>query len=552
MPLHSPNIRFVQQARSVEWVIAVYAVIFSVLFNTPFWSALFSRLEGWNASSVQVMLSVWLAITALHVIMLVLVSSRWILKPIMTALLLITAGATYFMSQYGIVIDTEMISNVFATDTREAQDLLTGKLVLYVVLLGGIPAWFLWRIPYRTSPWRRTLVMRGGMVLCAVLVFVGAVLLSYQGIASVARNHRELKSMVTPLNYVYGVANYFATNAVKSDGPRSAIGEDAKQRKQNAGSKPRLLVLVVGETARADHFSLSGYPQPTNAALSAIAAQDSRLIYFDNVWSCGTATAVSLPCMFSNLGRDNFNEREARLRETLVDVVQRAGIDVHWVNNNSGCKGICDRVSSIDVSTHPSNPLCSTGECFDEILIEQLAKKLNNISRDTLLVLHQKGSHGPAYFKRYPKSHERFKPVCENSQLDQCGVSTIVNAYDNTIAYTDYVLGELIVRLKKSEGKVESALLYLSDHGESLGEGGLFLHGMPYALAPDSQKHVPAVFWSGDGLSRSLGLSDKCLQEHRKNLLTHDYLFHTVLGLFDVQTAERLRELDFLAPCRAS
>lgn len=551
MSLSSSLSRFIQRPRSIELLIVAYAVLFSLPFNLPFWSAVLGKLGGWSGTTVRLMLSFLVVFTALHIILLVLVSARRVFKPVLTVLLLTTAAATYFMNQYGIVIDTEMISNVYATDTREVTDLLTGKLALYVVLLGGLPSWLLWNVPIEPGSWRRTLTLRTSMVFGSLLVVIAVIMASYQGLVSVSRNNMALRSMVTPLNYIYGIANHFARNSVQPGGPRLAIGADAKQLKSAASAKkPRLIVVVVGETARADHFSLNGYQQPTNPRLSALAAGDARLINFGNLWSCGTATATSLPCMFSNLGRINFSEREASQRDNLVDVAQRAGVRVQWINNNSGCKGICERVPNEDLSQHPTNPLCSTGECFDEILVERLAAQLKDISRDTLLILHQKGSHGPAYYKRYPKRFEKFVPVCENSQLDRCEVPSIVNAYDNTIGYTDEVLAQLIGQLKDAAPKVSSALIYASDHGESLGEGGLFLHGMPYALAPDAQKHVPALMWFDEAFARDAGIDTACLQARRNERYTHDNLFHSILGLLDVQTQARDPALDLLAACR--
>ena len=551
MPLRSPLVRFIQRPRSIEFLIVVYAILLSLPFNLPFWSAVLGKLGGWSGNSLRLMASFFVVFTALHIVLLVLLSARRVFKPALTLLLLTTAATTYFMSQYGIVIDTEMISNVFATDSREVQDLLTGKLALYVVLLGGLPAWLLWKTTIQPTSWRRALALRSGMVLGSLVLLVAVVMASYQGLVSVSRNNMALRSMVTPLNYIYGIANHFARNTVKPGGPRVAIGEDARQvRPTGAGHQPRLIVVVVGETARADHFSPNGYARQTNPQLAALAASDERLINFGNLWSCGTATAVSLPCMFSNLGRANFSEREASQRENLVDVAQRAGVRVSWINNNSGCKGLCGAVPSEDVSRHASNPLCSTGECFDEILVEKLVAQLKDMTRDTLLILHQKGSHGPAYYKRYPKAFEKFSPVCENSQLDRCDVASIVNAYDNTIAYTDLVLAQLIGKLKAAAPQVASALIYASDHGESLGEGGLFLHGMPYALAPDSQKHVPSLIWFDEQFARDAKIDTQCLQQRRNARYTHDNLFHSVLGLLDVETKARDAGLDLLAPCR--
>ncbi len=315
-------------------------------------------------------------------------------------------------------------------------------------------------------------------------------------------------------------------------------------------------MLVIGETARADRFALNGYPRPTNPALSR-----EDVVSFTDVTSCGTNTAASLPCMFSALGRTGFNARD-RDQENLLDLVQRAGLAVLWIDNQSGCKGLCDRVPNAMASQPPSGAaprdpaLCEDGECLDEALLVDLDQRLAALpaerrARGTLVVLHQMGSHGPAYFKRSPVGRKPFMPECVSAVLRECERSALTNAYDNSIAYTDHVLAKTIGWLKAQTANSRPMMVYVSDHGESLGENNIYLHGLPYALAPKEQIHVPLIAWFG---LRGDGAADPrtaCLRERRNEPLTHDHLFHTVLGLLGVQAAEYRRPLDAFAPCAA-
>jgi lipid A ethanolaminephosphotransferase len=320
-----------------------------------------------------------------------------------------------------------------------------------------------------------------------------------------------------------------------------------------AGARPLLFVLVVGETARADHFGLNGYGRDTTPAL---AARD--VLSWRNVRSCGTSTLASVPCMFSPLGKDAFESRKDDT-ENLLDVVQAAGLAVLWLDNQSGCKGVCDRVpnafASEGLPREARAALCPGGECGDEAMLHGLDERLAALpaeqrARGVLLVLHQMGSHGPAYYKRSTAQTKRFLPECRTEVLADCAHGELVNAYDNSIAATDAFLGRTIDWLRAQSARYDTGLLYLSDHGESLGEYGLFLHGMPYSVAPDVQKHVPMVAWLDASLARREGLSTACLRAGVDAALTHDHLYHTVLGVLDVRSPTYRPVLDAFAGCR--
>lgn len=310
---------------------------------------------------------------------------------------------------------------------------------------------------------------------------------------------------------------------------------------------PVLTVLVIGETARAANFGLNGYARPTTPRLAA----EAGVINFRQVRSCGTSTAVSLPCMFLDVGRAGFSDTLALRRENLLDVLQRAGFAVLWRDNNSGCKGICDRVRHDDLTNADVPGLCMGGECHDEVLLHGLQEKLDALAGDTVVILHMKGSHGPAYYLRYPEMFEYFTPVCKTNQLDRCEREAIVNAYDNTLRYTDHVLARTIELLRRNADRFDASLLYVSDHGESLGERGLYLHGVPYALAPPEQTHVPMLMWLSQSAEQRFGIDAACLHRKQEEALSHDNLYHSTLGLLDVQTRVYRARDDVFSSCRS-
>ncbi len=313
-------------------------------------------------------------------------------------------------------------------------------------------------------------------------------------------------------------------------------------------SRHQLLFLVIGETARRADFELQGYSRATNPELSRLA----DVIYFDDVTSCGTATAVSLPCLFSDRGRREFDPDKVGETTNVLDMLVAAGVSVEWLDANSGCKGVCTRVPHTQFSgSQRGDPLCDGPYCFDEVMLRDLDARLAKLDRDAVVVFHQAGSHGPAYAQRYPQRFEVFKPACHSNQLDECTPQMIVNAYDNSILYTDHNLAQQIAYLQHLADRWDGALLYVSDHGESLGEAGVYLHGMPFAFAPKEQKQVPMLMWLSRGFRASNSIDANCVRAKAHQPLSHDNVFHTVLGAMGVRTPLYREGLDITAGCRA-
>jgi lipid A ethanolaminephosphotransferase len=482
-------------------------------------------------------------------IVLTLLAFRPLLKPVLTLLFMISAGVAYFMSQYGVLIDAGMLRNFAETNATEVRGLLSIKLLIYIVLLGVLPSLVLWKTSINYRRWHRELVSKVLVSVASVAVIGGVALVNYQGLSSLFRNHHELRLMVVPSNYIGASLGYLREQVASARQPFVAVGVDAERNPVwQAHGRKSLTVLVVGESARAENFGILGYDRDTTPNLD----KQPGLIAFTDVHSCGTETAVSVPCMFSNMGRKDYNASKAKNEEGLLDVLKRAGLDVIWRDNQSGCKGTCDRVTLQDVSNLKDPVLCANNECRDEILLQGLQHFIDTLDKDTVLVLHQMGSHGPEYYKRYPKEYERFTPVCESNALNNCSRESIVNGYDNTLVYTDHVLSTLIDVLRSNQDKVDTAMLYLSDHGESLGEYNLFLHGTPYMLAPEQQKHVAMLAWFSDSYQKSFSVDTHCLQMSREKPLSQDNLFHSMLGLLEVNSKVYNQDLDMFAGCRGA
>ena len=520
--------------------------------NVALWRALLALPELGNTRGLVFCIAFALMIAAVTCALLALLTWRWTLKPALTLLLFAAAAGAHYMLAYGIVIDTTMMVNVLQTDLREVRDLLGWQLLLTLFILALLPTVWLWRHPVRRVPllrglWQNAVLFVASLTLLALLLFA-----VFQDFASLMRNHIQLRYLINPLNSLYALGEIAAKPFERSAGPAQPIGLDARLGASHARpGKPPLLVLVLGETARAANFGINGYSRDTTPELAR-----ERIASWRNAWSCGTSTASSLPCMFSHLGREAFEAR-GNDYQGLIDVLDQAGLAVLWLDNQSGCKGLCDRIASVNTRTLTHPTLCKDGECLDQIMLDGLDARIQALDparrqRGVVLVMHQMGSHGPAYYRRSPPAFKRFLPECTSNALQDCSREQVINAYDNTIAYTDHFLHGVIQWLKVREAGNATAMLYLSDHGESLGENNLYLHGLPYAIAPDVQKHVPWNTWFSPSFEQRRGIALPCVQARSGERVSHDNFFHSVLGLLDVQTGVYQRALDPYANCYRS
>ena len=479
-------------------------------------------------------------------------------RPLASVLVLVTAFNSYFMWQFSAVIDSTMLANVLHTDVHEVRDLLSWRLLASVVLIAGPALWWVWRKPMGPRPalthvWRNALGAVVGLGLVA-----GSALAGYQGLSSLMRNQKDVRFMISPLNSVYAAGVLVAQQVPRQVRALQPVGEDAQLGNSYATQqRGPLLMLVVGETARAQNWQLNGYARPTTPKLAQRLAQ-GELVNFSNVSSCGTNTQVSVPCMFSPLTRDQGGNQMPE-HQNLLDVLQRAGLAVLWLDNQSGCKGVCDRVPNVDTRTLQLPGLCGDGECADTAMLDGLDARIEALdpvrrAKGVVLVMHQMGSHGPAYFKRRPADLKPFQPECASATLSDCAADQLVNAYDHPPVQPDAFLDQSLqwLQARAERGANDTGLIYMSDHGESLGENGLYLHGVPYALAPEQQTRVPMVSWLSPGLQTRTGVAPNCLRERSDQALSHDNLFHTVLGLMDVKSKVYEPALDAFAPCGAA
>lgn len=535
----------------------------SLVLAICFWTALPGNLPLWRALHRLGMLdgragallgtSMAVTILALLAALMSLFAWRGTLKPALAVLLVVQALGAHYMLTYNVVIDTTMMTNVLLTDRREVVDLIGWPLWRDLGWLLAPPLLLLWRVRLRPMAAGRALRANALLLVSMLALAAVAILAGFQPIASTSRNNKSLRYLVNPISGLVAVGKLAAAPLARPPGPLQLVGTDAVLGARGAAAaqagRPPLFVLVLGETARADRLGLNGYARDTTPGLSR-----EPVASFRDVRSCGTSTAASVPCMFSPLGREGFAKRDAD-HENLLDVLQHAGLAVLWVDNQAGgCKGVCDRVPNVSTVGSRNAALCADGDCHDEILLEGLDERIAALpaerrARGVVVVLHTMGSHGPAYFKRSRPDEKRFLPECDSIDLQRCTHESLQNAYDNSIVATDAFLVRTIRWLEAHTAQQAPALLYLSDHGESLGEHNVYLHGLPYSIAPPEQKQVPWITWLSPGFAARSGLSTACLTRQATLPLSHDNLFHSVLGLLDVETRAYQPALDAYAAC---
>lgn len=442
------------------------------------------------------------------------------------------------MDDYAVIINGSMIHNLVNTDFGESADLITMKMVIYIIILGVVPSVITYRMEIIYGTIKKEILSRIILLFASVAVF-SLILYTFSSFYfPFLRQHKNLRQYINPAYYSYSAGKYVSSIFKSSSDVFTQVGLDANIPKSDEHRE--LVILVVGEAARFDRFSINGYIRETNPILKT-----KDVISFSNVWSCGTSTADSVPCMFSIYGHDEYSRGKVRSTENALDIMQRAGVHVLWLDNNSDSKGMASRVENIDFKHPDNNPVCDV-ECRDEGMLPGLQSYIDGKKQgDILIVLHQMGSHGPAYYKRYPNNFERFTPTCKTNQLHNCTRAELDNTYDNTILYTDYFLGKVIDLLRSNDERFETAMFYISDHGESLGEGGFYLHGLPYSLAPDIQKHVPMIMWFGENFDEE-DLNMPLLMKKLDKEYSHDNLFHTLLGIMEIETSVYDKKMDIL------
>lgn len=535
---------------SLRTLIVSVAVYQATILNISYYKQVLLNLSLDSFQNIAFFLSMPVVVFCIIFILLTLLLNKWLVKIVASGLVIIGSALSYFMLKFGIMIDRSMLQNALETNFAESASLITFELINCILLLGVLPSVAIILVKIKPKTIGLYFLFKQVMIVLLALLLVGLIaLIFYKNYATFMRNNTKIIKYLLPSNYIGALYGQYQFEKSKNR-PFLTIGDDAYR--QVVGNKhiKTVVVLIVGETARSQNFALNGYNKNTTPLLS----KREDVISFQNTTSCGTYTAFSIPCMFSNMERKNYDEGLALRQENVLDILNKQGINVIWLDNNTGCKGVCTRIENENVTKkyiNKGNKLCQDGVCYDEVLIDELAIRLQDLDKDSLIVLHPLGSHGPNYYQRYPERFKKFTPTCDTNEITNCDLSSLVNTYDNTIVYTDYIINQTIELLQSKQNKYNTMLIYLSDHGESLGENGLYLHSFPYTIAPEQQTKIPFILWISQHLAKLNHINTTCIQNNAKQeLLSHDNLFHLLLGVFGIQTKEYNNSLDNLNYCK--
>lgn len=489
-----------------NWRITHFVLLISflnfLLFHLPFYVYVFNNADYKSMNGIILIVSLIVLMLLLNafVFFLLFSISQYIGKILSVLFFIINSIALYFINTYHVIIDESMIGNVLNTNYEESSSFFSIKLVLYIIFLGIIPGMYIIKVKIIKETWKKFLTISSLTVLfISILIFANA-----SNWLWIDKNSKQLGGLAMPWSYSVNTSLFYIHKYKKNQKeillPNAVLKDNQKA----------VVVLVIGESARSQNFSLYGYKKNTNPLLSK-----TQNVFHFNAVSCATYTTAGVKCILEHTNSD-------ALYEILPNYLYRNNVEVIWRTTNWGEPPVhIEKYQNRDVLRKDSKGAACN---YDEVLLTGLKEQIVSSKKNkVLIVLHTSTSHGPAYSKKYPSRFETFKPVCNSVELGKCSQEELINAYDNTIVYTDYILYSIIEDLKQLK-EYKSTMIFVSDHGESLGEKNLYMHGVPISFAPKEQYEIPFIVW----------VSDHSRELKSNKTLTQNHVFHSVLNFLSI------------------
>lgn len=513
---------------SYHYIIFLVAILFVGLYNDIFWHKIYNYAILQDKGGYLLIGIIFLSLVLIFSLAMEILCVFWSFKSIAGILFLLAALSKYYMETLAITINENVIVSLFGANLFEVREFLNMGLFWSLLKYAAFPIFLLSLIRLKRARTFSIAIYSKTSLIFLYLILIAVVYVwEGQNIVFAFKSEKSIAYTLNPIAPIRSTVRYIS-GIVKPTPSFVHVGLDAKRE----SGYPKVFVLVIGESARSLNFSLNGYERATNVYTREL----KRLISFTNFYSCGVITAISIPCMLTNYTHNTYTDRKLSFYiDNILDITQRVGYDVYWISNNGGAcmGGVCNRIKN--VSYYNDGRL-------DGAMLPEIEEIIKNAKQDSFIVINLHGSHGARYDERYPKEFEKFLPVCKNDELQKCSHQELVNAYDNSIIYTDYLIFQIIKALRENQ-KFDTALWYLSDHGESLGEYGQYMHGgLPYALSPDVQVHIPSMIWLGKGFDNNYDT----LEYSKDKTFNQDYLFHTLLKFLGIKTQAYEGELDIL------
>ncbi|AFI05063.1 phosphoethanolamine--lipid A transferase EptA [Helicobacter cetorum] len=482
----------------------LYSLSFGILYHFPLFA--YAYKESSQPSLMVVIAVALFCANGILFLTLSLISSH-LMRFFAIVFSMLNSVALYFISTYGVFLNKSMMSNVLNTNTHEVLDFLSVKLFLFIAILGILPSYLIYKIPLKRSFKKPQFLA----LLVLVAIFIANALINAKTWLWFDKHAKSIGGLSLP--FAYSV-NAFRVSVLKLFSPTI---KPLPLFLPNASKS--FVVLVIGESARKHNYALYGYEKPTTPRLSK-RLKNQEITLFDAT-SCATYTTASLECILDSSFKDGFSTYE-----NLPTYLTKAGIKVFWYSANDGEKNVKVTRYLKRSELIKKCRTCKEIALYDEALLYNVPNLLKEHSNENvLLILHLAGSHGPRYDKKVPLNFRVFKPYCSSVDLSRCSKESLMNAYDNTIFYNDFVLDKLISMLKNT--KQPTLMLYLSDHGESLGEGAYYLHGIPKSIAPKEQYEIPFILYANKLFKEKHSL------DQIQTPLSQNVIFHSILGVFE-------------------
>lgn len=489
---------------SLTYFVLIISFITFLLFHFPFFKFVFSTLDSTSLGGITIIINLMIIMLTLNafVFYFMFFLPKFIGKFLLVLFFNINAIAIYFINTYSVIIDKTMISNILNTNYEESSSFFSFGLIIYLLFLGVIPSIFIVRVKIINESFKKKLTT----FLLTLIFIVSLVFANSSNWLWIDKHSTKLGALAMPWSYVINTSRFYIHKS--QENKKEILLPDATIK----DTEKSIAVLVIGESARSENFSLYGYKKNTNPLLSKI-----KNVYSFKATSCATYTTAGIKCILEH-------ENTSKLYEILPNYLYRNNVEVIWRTTNWGEPPI--HIKNY-LNRHDIEKKYGGGYSnYDEILLNGLQEQiLVSKNNKILIVLHTTTSHGPTYNKKYPPQFEKFKPVCNSVELGKCTTEELVNAYDNTIVYTDYILSNLIESLKQLD-EYKSTMLYVSDHGESLGENNLYMHGLPVSIAPKEQLDIPFIVWLSDDYKK--------IKSHEE--LSQNHVFHSVLNFLAIES----------------
>ena len=506
--------RFLRKPLSLFTFSCIASIGTLLLYNLPFFSYVDGNTNEGAGGRIFLLTSLVVIMLALNFMMtyLVMFLMRFVGRILLAILSIINATAVYFIITYSVMIDATTIENVFNTRYSEASGFFSWGLWLFILVVGVLPALWCLLQPVVIGKAKKFGIYCGGSLAVALVV----ALLNFTQTLWISEHDTELGGLLQPWSYIVNTGRVISFSQ----------DEQAEEIKLPDGkivdNEKAVVVLVIGESARKANFQLYGYQRDTNPLLSR---QKELKVY--EATSCATYTTAGSKAILEPIDSDD-------LYELLPNYAFRTGVDVAWRTTNWGEPPI--HIDEYLTDTELADLYPEVNKAYDGILFAGLRQRIESSSKNkVLIVLHTSTSHGPKYADKYPKEFEVYKPVARNVEEGEKNVGMLVNAYDNTIRYTDFLLDSLINTLRSMEDW-KSAMIFISDHGESLGENKMFMHGLPMRLAPKVQYEIPFLVWTSEHFRNYKSGLPAVLEQH--------YVFHSVLNLLSIDSPTYNKDYD--------